>query len=129
LILLDVRWIGQQRSVDVVVPRSLMHGRQAYHDQGDQRGNGRDPAQAQRNQGAGPIAFEELRPLKALTLSPALCAVLLKRGGAMPARSISLVGVVGLLPTFSPEIVPLNPVLQQNQGDTNLPDRELPAPP
>jgi hypothetical protein len=111
LILLDVRWIGQQRSVDVVVPRSLMHGRQAYHDQGDQRGNGRDPAQAQRNQGAGPIAFEELPPLNALTLSPALCAVLLKRGGAMPARSISLVGVVGLLPTFSPEIVPLDPVL------------------
>jgi hypothetical protein len=37
--------------------------------------------------------------------------------------------VVGLLPTFSPEIVPLNPVLQQDQGDTNLPDRELPAPP
>jgi hypothetical protein len=29
--------------------------------------------------------------------------------GAMPARSISLVGTVGLLPTFSPEIVPLNP--------------------
>jgi hypothetical protein len=97
-----------------------MHGRQAYHDQGDQRGNGRDPAQAQRNQGAGPIAFEELRPLNAL---------ILKRGSAMPARSISLVGVVGLLPTFSPEIVPLNPVLQQDQGDTNLPDRELPAPP
>jgi hypothetical protein len=29
--------------------------------------------------------------------------------GAMPARSISLVGTVGLLPTFSPAIVPLNP--------------------
>jgi hypothetical protein len=34
LLLLDVGWIGQPRSEDVVIPRPLKHGRQAYPDQG-----------------------------------------------------------------------------------------------
>jgi len=60
-LILDVGWIGQQRGAKVVIPRPLMHGWQAYHDPGDQRRNGRDPTQAQRNQGPGMIAFERLR--------------------------------------------------------------------
>ena len=53
--------IGQYRGMDVVIPRLPVHSRQAYHGPGDQRRNGRDPTQAQRNQGPGMIAFEELR--------------------------------------------------------------------